>query len=119
MSFGMTGIYASPSGMRVSEAAERQSQLHTDRLAGVALDVPAKALGVIDDTQCFAPILNDSLANLMKSLVKHRGCMVRRIALRNFCREELFGSALKVFVYPFLVVRHLQPPRFAGDVLSG
>jgi hypothetical protein len=87
--------------------------------AGVALDVPAKALGVVDDTQCFAPILNDSLANLMKSLVKHRGCMVRRIALRNFCREELFGSALKVFVYLFLVVRHLQPPRFAGDVLSG
>jgi hypothetical protein len=40
--------------------------------------------------------------------------------LRNFCREELFGSALKIFVYLFIVVRHLQPPnlqppRFAGD----
>jgi hypothetical protein len=27
--------------------------------------------------------------------------------LRNFCREEFFGRALKIFVYLFLVVRHL------------
>jgi hypothetical protein len=78
-----------------------------------------KPLGVVDDTQCFAPIFNDSLANLVKSLLKQRGRMVRQIALRNFCREELFDSALKIFVYLFLVVRHLQPPRFAGDVLGG
>ena len=90
---------------------------------------PAKALGVVDDTQCFAPIFNDSpvhqlgthpqltacelsqhLANLVKSLVKQRGRMVRRIALRNFCREELFDGALKIFVYLFLVVRQLQSP---------
>src|SRR5260370_13823681 len=56
----------------------------------------------------FAPIFNDSLANLVKSLVKQRGRMVRRIALRNFCREELFDSALTIFVYLSLVVRHLQ-----------
>jgi hypothetical protein len=78
---------------------------------------PGKASGVVDDAQCFAPIFNDSLANLVKSQVKHRRRMVRRIALRNFCREEFFGRALKIFVYLFLVVRHLQPPRF--DVLSG
>jgi hypothetical protein len=77
----------------------------------------SKSAYVVDDAQCFAPIFSDSLANLVKSLLKHRRRMVRRIALRNFSREEFFGRALKIFVYLFLVVRHLQPPRFAGGVL--
>src|SRR5712664_2713245 len=80
---------------------------------------PVKALGVVDDTQCFASIFNDSLANLVKSLVKHRGCVFRRIALRNFSREEFFTSALKIFVSLFLVVRHLPLQDLPGDILSG
>jgi hypothetical protein len=80
---------------------------------------PVKALSVVDYTQCFAPIFNDSLANLVKSLVKHRGRVFRRITLRNFSREEFFGSALKIFVSLSLVVRHLLPPRWPGDVRSG
>jgi len=80
---------------------------------------PVKALSVVDYTQCFAPIFNDSLANLVKSLVKHRGRVFRRITLRNFSREEFFSSALKIFVSLSLVVRHLLPPRWPGDVLSG
>jgi hypothetical protein len=72
---------------------------------------PVKVLGVVDNTQCFAPIFNDdSLANLVKSLVKHRGRVFRRITLRNFSREEFFSSALKIFVSLSLVVRHLLPP---------
>jgi len=80
---------------------------------------PVKALSVVDYTQCFAPIFNDSLANLVKSLVKHRGRVFRRITLRNFSREEFLGSALKIFVSLSLVVRHLLPPRWPGDVRSG
>jgi hypothetical protein len=79
---------------------------------------PVKALSVVDYTQCFAPIFNDSLANLVKSLVKHRGRVFRRITLRNFSREEFLGSALKIFVSLSLVVRHLLPPRWPGDVRS-
>jgi len=79
---------------------------------------PVKALSVVDYTQCFAPIFNDSLANLVKSLVKHRGRVFRRITLRNFSREEFFGSALKIFVSLSLVVRHLLPARWPGDVRS-
>jgi hypothetical protein len=41
---------------------------------------PLKGLGVVDYTQRFAPIFNDdSLANLVKSLVKHRGRVFQRI----------------------------------------
>ena len=72
--------------------------------------------GLVDYMQCFAP---DSLANLVKSLVKHRGRVFRRITLRNFSREEFLGSALKIFVSLSLVVRHLLPPRWPGDVLGG
>jgi hypothetical protein len=61
-----------------------------------------------------SPYAQDRLANLVKSLVKHQGRLLRRIALRNFSREEFFSSALKIFVSLFLVVRHLLFPRFAG-----
>jgi hypothetical protein len=47
------------------------------------------------------PCAQDSLANLVKSLVKHRGRLFRRIALRNFSRKEFFSSALKIFVSLF------------------
>ena len=78
-----------------------------------------KVLGVVDYAQCFAPTFNDdSLANLVKSLVKHRSRVFRRITLRNFSREEFFGSALKIFVSLSLVVRHLLPARWPGDVRS-
>jgi len=89
------------------------------KLLPVRSGPPVKALGVVDYTQCFAPIFNDSLANLVKSLVKHRGRVFRRITLRNFSREEFFGSPLKIFVSRSLVVRHLLPPRWPGDVRSG
>jgi hypothetical protein len=42
----------------------------------------------------------DSLANLVKSRVKHRGRLCRRIAL-NFSRKEFFGGALKIFISLF------------------
>jgi hypothetical protein len=72
--------------------------------------------GLVDYMQCFAP---DSLANLVKSLVKHRGRVFRRITLRNFSREEFFSSALKIFVCLSLVVRHYSLQDGRGDVLSG
>jgi hypothetical protein len=50
---------------------------------------PAKALGAVDGAQCFAPIFNDSLANLVKSPVKHHRRTVRRIALRNFLPRKI------------------------------
>ena len=72
--------------------------------------------GLVDYMQCFAP---DSLANLVKSLVKQRGRVFRRITLRNFSREEFFSSALKILVSLSFVVRHLLSPRWPGDVLGG
>ena len=66
-------------------------------MAGFRPSLPnavSKSAYIVHDAQCFAPIFSDSLANLVKSLLKHRRRMVRRIALRNFCREEFFGRAL-------------------------
>jgi hypothetical protein len=70
--------------------------------------------GLVDYMQCVAP---DSLANLVKSLVKHRGRVFRRITLKTLAKNS--SAALKIFVSLSLVVRHLLPPRWPGDVLSG
>jgi hypothetical protein len=67
----------------------------------------------------YADLFNDSIANLVKSLVKHRGRVFRRITFRNFSREEFLSSALKIFVSLSFVVRHLLSPRWPGDVLGG
>src|SRR5258708_31043361 len=102
-----------PAGAGLVRGLGRVPAVFQKRIGG-----PAKALGAVDGAQRFAPIFNDSLANLVKSLVKHRRRMVPRIALRNFCREEFFGRALKIFVYLFLVVRHSQPPSLMSSAVK-
>ncbi len=67
----------------------------------------------------YADLFNDSIANLVKSLVKHRGRVFRRITFRNFSREEFFSSALKIFVSLSFDGRAILSPSCPSFVLGG
>jgi hypothetical protein len=71
--------------------------------------------GLVDYMQCFAP---DSLANLVKSLVKHRGRVFRRKTLRNFGREEFFSSAFEDLRLSFSRSPSFTPSKMAGAMSS-